>query len=441
MRQLFYLTILSTLLIAQPASAYSRAQQKVIDSGIPHFNVEETQCTLTGGGTSGGGTEQLEGHRLPAYRGGAGIEETINEDGQVPSTGGRVTFYDFASLGQDYRDFYIAMRWRYATWAWNGTSRAGSEDVGWYAKNPRKVLVTNPATGKSIIAAILESGPAPWTGTPAGYDGIDEPPSYWQGYVEGTPEGYNGRVAGFPPRAVEALGMEQWAFGGPGSGHPSGSGHELVYSWAPDQAATPGPTALAAGSGASLPPGNTSPVCSTGSFGISASGFVFPLQTTKEAIEQGSTNEAGERATWCYQNETNCHHDYNAADIHVEPGTPVIAAKPGKIVRAVNQGGGVGSRVTIKGDGDGVLYYYTHMTNGSVTLQEDSLVAGGQQVGTVGDSGQAEGTAPHLHFDALPSEYDHRPSCGGAACSGYPFIDVQSILLPAYKALPEKGIL
>jgi hypothetical protein len=127
------------------------------------------------------------------------------------------------------------MRWRYAKWAWSGHSESGPEDKGWYEAEPRKVLVTNRTNGKQIVAAILESGPAPWTGTP---QGESTPHPYWNGYVDGTPQGYNGRVAGFPPVAVAALGMQQWMHGGPGAG---GSGDVLEYQWAEDQTITPGP--------------------------------------------------------------------------------------------------------------------------------------------------------------------------------------------------------
>lgn len=188
------------------------------------------------GGGSASGLPELEGHKLPAAKGGAGFEEPINASGSIPS-GGKVTFSGFASLGQEYRDFYITMRWRYASWAWNGASQSGPEDASWYREKPRLVLVTNPATGKSIVAAILESGPAPWTGTPGG-KGDGQQRELWGGYRDDTPEGYLGRVAGFPPTAVDALGMEQWEHGGPSAG---GSGHELVYSWAADQNAKPGP--------------------------------------------------------------------------------------------------------------------------------------------------------------------------------------------------------
>lgn len=376
---------------------------------------------------AGVGGDDLEGHYLPATSGGAGVEEPIDSQGRVPSTGQRVTFHQYASMGPEYRDYYITMRWRYAVWAWNGRSQSGPEDTDWYRQGePRKVLVTNPATGQSIIAAILESGPAPWTGTAEGSASRNNPPSYWQGYIDGTPQEYSGRVSGFPPTAVSALGMEQWMRGGPDSGNPRGSGHKLLYAWAPDQSATPGPTDLSVGEDTEIV--SDDGCAPGGGSGVSPDGFVFPLITTKSEIREDG---------WCYNNPSNCHHNYNAADIFADPGTTVVAAQPGTVVRAVNQSGGVGSRVVIKGD-DGHLYYYTHMTDGSVTLSAGDQVAAGDVLGTVGESAQAAGTPPHLHFDMLPPEYSHRPGCSGAACRSYPFINVQPILIPAFEALPEQ---
>jgi hypothetical protein len=224
-------------------SKYADWMVQTITSQSPNQGVianPSCQCPSSVGSSSAG-LQELEGHRLPAYKGGAGSEEPINEAGRVPSTNGPVTFSGFAKLGQEYRDYYITMRWKYAKWAWDGRSTKGPEDVGWYSAKPRKVLVTNPRTGKSIIAPILEAGPAPWTGTP-GAKGDSQQKSIWEStgaYRDGTPDGYLGRVSGFPPKAQEALEMQQWTYGGPGQ--PKGSGDELLYSWAPDQEAKPGP--------------------------------------------------------------------------------------------------------------------------------------------------------------------------------------------------------
>ncbi len=154
----------------------------------------------------------------------------------------------------------------------------------------------------------------------------------------------------------------------------------------------------------------------------------FPLITTKTAIKAGVAG-----AKWCYSSTTNCHHDYNAADIHALPGTEVVASKGGKVVRARERVGSVGSSVTILGNDGQYTYYYTHMEYGSLQVNEQDEVTTGQALGRVGESEQAVGTAPHVHYDMLPQdEYRFRPNCAGADCRGYPFINVQPLLKQVY---------
>ena len=71
---------------------------------------------------------------LPATHGFTGSEEAVNEAGQVASTGGAVTWANFAGLGQPYRDYYITMRWNYAAWNWDGTATDIDQDqYNWMA--------------------------------------------------------------------------------------------------------------------------------------------------------------------------------------------------------------------------------------------------------------------------------------------------------------------
>ncbi|MEO5834751.1 MAG: hypothetical protein ABIR83_15445 [Nakamurella sp.] len=100
---------------------------------------------------------------LPATHGTTGAEEPIDTAGRVRSTGGAVTWSQHAALGRPYRDFYITMRWDYAAWNFDGTATdIDQAQYQWFAQRPRLVLVTNPRTGDSIIAAAIEAGPGPW---------------------------------------------------------------------------------------------------------------------------------------------------------------------------------------------------------------------------------------------------------------------------------------
>lgn len=180
----------------------------------------------------------------------------------------------------------------------------------------------------------------------------------------------------------------------------------------------------------------TSPVSSSptgcGSEGgiASANGFTFPLITTQKAITDHKPYP------WCYAKLTNCHHDYKAADLMIGTGTTVIAAKSGR-VQNVNAGSQHPNNVTINTDDGQGINYYTHMGANTAAVRVGQHVEAGDTLGKVGTSVDAMNTDPHLHFDMLPPGYRYRPSCSGAACSNYPFIEVQPALIETFKRLPE----
>ena len=72
--------------------------------------------------------------------------------------------------------------------------------------------------------------------------------------------------------------------------------------------------------------------------------------------------------------------------------TPLVAVVDGAVRHDVDDLGGVG--VWLVGD-DGVSYYYAHLSRWE---GEDRSVARGEVVGYVGDTGNAAGGPPHLHF-------------------------------------------
>lgn len=87
---------------------------------------------------------------------------------------------------------------------------------------------------------------------------------------------------------------------------------------------------------------------------------------------------------------------HGGIDIFAPKGTPLVACVNGKIVRLgyTNVGG---NRITIR-DNKGLNYYYAHMDKINPNLKRGDLVSAGEYLGTVGDSGNAKGTHPHLHF-------------------------------------------
>jgi murein DD-endopeptidase MepM/ murein hydrolase activator NlpD len=83
-------------------------------------------------------------------------------------------------------------------------------------------------------------------------------------------------------------------------------------------------------------------------------------------------------------------------DIFAKRGTPVVANVGGTLRYA--HGTVAGNAYYIQGD-DGHVYYGSHLDAISV---KPGRVEKGQVIGTVGTSGNAQGTPPHLHFEIKP---------------------------------------
>ncbi len=103
---------------------------------------------------------------------------------------------------------------------------------------------------------------------------------------------------------------------------------------------------------------------------------------------------------------------HRGQDIFGKKLTPLVACFDGKVIVEINQGN-AGNVVTIIGDNGYTAQYY-HLNNDSPNtddgkgtadyafapgLKTGDRVLAGQLVGWLGDSGNAEGTAPHLHFE------------------------------------------
>ena len=67
-------------------------------------------------------------------------------------------------------------------------------------------------------------------------------------------------------------------------------------------------------------------------------------------------------------------------------------------VERIKEGGNGGKQLYLR-DAKGRLFYYAHLDSWSV--EEFAAVAAGDVLGTVGDTGNAKGTTPHLHFEIM----------------------------------------
>lgn len=103
---------------------------------------------------------------------------------------------------------------------------------------------------------------------------------------------------------------------------------------------------------------------------------------------------------------------HEGVDIWAAKGTPVVAAASGK-VRWIRDGSrGRCCAISIRHD-DGWTSRYLHLNNDTPgtddgqavgvvpRLERGTRVRAGQIIGWVGDSGNAESTIPHLHFELL----------------------------------------
>jgi murein DD-endopeptidase MepM/ murein hydrolase activator NlpD len=109
----------------------------------------------------------------------------------------------------------------------------------------------------------------------------------------------------------------------------------------------------------------------------------------------------------CEANYARAHHDYAATDILTKAGCRFVAPIDG-VVDEVNRTDlwkgktnlGIdrgGLYVSIIGV-DGVRYYGSHLRSIPLSIQPGVAVKPGRLLGTIGSTGSARGTAPHLHF-------------------------------------------
>lgn len=88
-------------------------------------------------------------------------------------------------------------------------------------------------------------------------------------------------------------------------------------------------------------------------------------------------------------------HNHQGHDVFAKCGTPLVAARGGKVQFKESHPAG-GHYIVIDGDGTSTDYAYMHLVEPSPFRVGDT-VRTGQRIGSVGDSGNAQGC--HLHFE------------------------------------------
>jgi murein DD-endopeptidase MepM/ murein hydrolase activator NlpD len=123
---------------------------------------------------------------------------------------------------------------------------------------------------------------------------------------------------------------------------------------------------------------------------LSAGGYVFPVYGAASFGDSFGAPRPGVQGGW--------HH---GEDIFAPMGTPLLACADGTIhTVGFNRLGGY--RLWLRDD-DGNDFYYAHLSAYSPLAVEGRRVEAGDVIGFVGDTGDAEGGTPHLHFEIHPA--------------------------------------
>ena len=106
-------------------------------------------------------------------------------------------------------------------------------------------------------------------------------------------------------------------------------------------------------------------------------------------------------------------HTHEGTDLFARDGTPVVACADGVISKLMN--GSIGGVSIWLRANDGTVFYYGHLREYAANLQVGMPVRIGQVIATVGNTGVAIDTYPHLHFEIHPN--------GGAPIDPKPTVD------------------
>lgn len=103
---------------------------------------------------------------------------------------------------------------------------------------------------------------------------------------------------------------------------------------------------------------------------------------------------------WFFPRFTPTFHLHEGTDIFARTGTPVRSPADGMLRLAQGGSGGLAAYVY---EPNGTYYYMAHLSAFVPGQKPGQQVTTGEIVGYVGDSGNAKGTSPHVHFEYHPA--------------------------------------
>ena len=111
---------------------------------------------------------------------------------------------------------------------------------------------------------------------------------------------------------------------------------------------------------------------------------------------------------------------HGAIDIMAPRGTPVLAAAGGTVEKLFESKDG-GHTLYVRSSDRRMVYYYAHLDAYAADVREGGVVGQGQQIASVGSSGDADPAAPHLHFE-IKRMGDGESWWQGTAVDPYPLL-------------------
>jgi peptidoglycan LD-endopeptidase LytH len=129
---------------------------------------------------------------------------------------------------------------------------------------------------------------------------------------------------------------------------------------------------------------------------VNAEGMTCPVAATHSFIDSWGFPRSGGRT-------------HEGTDVMADMGVPLVAITDGEITYS-GVGSLAGNYLRLTGN-DGHDYYYMHNAENLVT---SGRVKVGEKIATLGDTGNAKGGSPHLHFEYHPN--------GGGPINPYPLL-------------------
>jgi murein DD-endopeptidase MepM/ murein hydrolase activator NlpD len=125
---------------------------------------------------------------------------------------------------------------------------------------------------------------------------------------------------------------------------------------------------------------------------LTAGGYVFPVYGPSSFTDTFGAFRGDVPGNW--------HH---GDDIFAPLGAPILACADGTVF-SVGWNDVGGNRLWLR-DGEGNEFYYAHLSAYTPAARNGNHVRAGQVLGFVGNTGDAQGTPYHLHFEVHPVAY------------------------------------